>query len=54
LKIDANVAYYEGMTMINFFNKTLSRIFETIIFSPGLVSQVSKEIIDTVNATIIK
>ena len=51
LKAGDNIAYYEGMTMINFFSKTLSRTFETIIFSPGLVSQVPKEIIDAVNAT---
>ncbi len=50
MKVGDNVAFYEGMTMVNFFSKTLSRTFETIIFSPGLVSQVPKEIIDAVNA----
>ncbi len=34
----ATVRFYEGMVMKNFTSKTLGRVFETIVFSPGLAN----------------
>ncbi len=51
LKEGDRVSFYQGMKMVNFFSRTLSRTFGEIIFSPGLVGQVPKEVVDTVNSS---
>ncbi len=51
IKAGEKVSFYEGMKMVNFFSKTLKQTFDTIIFSPGLVGQVPREVVDAVNST---
>ncbi len=38
VKVGESVTYVQGMTMNNFFSKTLDRTFEAVIFSEGIIN----------------
>ncbi len=43
VKVDEQVTYQRGMTMNNFYSKSLDRTFKAIIFSSGLVGKSSEK-----------